>query len=342
MRAAFFKSHGGPDRIRVGDVPDPVLAPGEALVRVRACALNRLDLWTLANTPGLSVSLPHIGGADVFGVVESAPNGALAKAGDEVVLSPGLSCGSCPACKAGRDNLCGEFRILGLQIGGGLAEKISIPAQNLVPAGASLSPEEWAALPVTFMTAWHMLSTRAGIKPGSWVFVQGAGSGVGCAAIEVAKFVGAKVLAAARTESKRARAIAAGAEAAFDPADPALPARVRAATGGAGADIVVEHIGGTVFEKSLECLAPGGRLVTCGATIGAEARVDLLSLFWRERSVLGSMLGTHRELLDMVSLARSGVLKPVVDRVFPLSEARAAYARLASGEAYGKVVVRIS
>lgn len=342
MRAAFFEKHGGVENLRVGDLPDPAPGPADAVVRVSACALNHLDLWVLGGLPGMPVPLPHVGGNDVFGTVESAPPGAPAKAGETVIVCPGLSCGGCRECKRGRESLCASYEILGFQAQGGLAERVAVPARNLIPVGGELSPEEWAAVPLTFLTAWHMLSTRGGIRPGDVVLVQAAGSGVGAAAIPIARFAGARVFATSRSAEKRRRALAAGAEAAFDTSEPNWPKLVKEASGGRGADIVVEHVGGAVFEKSLQCLAPGGRVVTCGATIGFEVKLDLRFFFYKELSVHGALMGSQKELADAVSLVRAGSLKPVVDKVFPLAETRAAYERLQSGEQYGKVVVRVA
>jgi NADPH:quinone reductase-like Zn-dependent oxidoreductase len=284
--------------------------------------------------------LPHISGSDIAGEVVAAPAGAPAT-GTRVMLQPGLSCGACAACLSGADNFCPRYDVLGYRSNGGYAELVKVPAANLVPIPASVDFVTAAAFPLTFLTAWHMLVTRAGIRPGEWVLVLAAGSGVGQAAIQVAHLHGAHVIATAGTEEKRRKAEKLGAHAVLDHHDAALADRVRAAAGGRGVEIVVEHVGEATWERSVRALAPGGRLVTCGATTGPGGRIDLRVLFARQISLLGSFMGSKGELLAIAPLLFDERLRPVVDSVHPLAGAAEAQARLETGESFGKIVLEV-
>jgi NADPH:quinone reductase-like Zn-dependent oxidoreductase len=340
VKAIRFHQHGGPDVLRYEDAPDPEQGPGEAVVRVRACALNHLDLWERRGLERIRIPLPHISGSDIAGEVVAAPAGGPA-AGTRVMLQPGLSCGACPACLSGADNFCPRYDVLGYRSNGGYAELVKVPAANLVPIPASVDFVTAAAFPLTFLTAWHMLVTRARIRPGEWVLVLAAGSGVGQAAIQVAHLHGARVIATAGTEEKRRKAEKLGAHAVLDHHDAALADRVRAAAGGRGVEIVVEHVGEATWERSVRALAPGGRLVTCGATTGPGGRIDLRVLFARQISLLGSFMGSKGELLAIAPLLFDGRLRPVMDSVHPLTRAGEAQARLETGESFGKIVLDV-
>jgi NADPH:quinone reductase-like Zn-dependent oxidoreductase len=337
MRAARFHAHGGPDVIRYEDAPDPRPAEGRALVRVRACALNHLDLWQRRGLDRITIPLPHISGADVAGEVVEAGGGAV-PAGTRVLLQPGLSCGACAACLDGRDNECLAYDVLGYQSDGGYAELVSVPAGNLVPIPDHIGFVEAAAFPLTFVTAWHMLITRAALRAGDWVLVLAGGSGVGQAAIQIARLHGARVLATAGP-AKTARTLELGAERVFDHYADDFARSVREATGGGGADVVVEHVGEATWERSVRALARGGRLVTCGATTGSRGAMDLRHLFARQLSLLGSYMGRKSELLAAAPAFFDGKLRPVVDEVLPLSAAAEAHRRLESGQHFGKIVL---
>ena len=272
MKAVRFHAHGGPDVLRYEEVPEPLAGPGEALVRVRACALNHLDLWQRRGIERVTIPFPHISGADVAGEVESSPDGEFAP-GRRVMLQPGLSCGRCAACLDGRDNECARYDVLGYQSDGGYAEYVKVPAQNLIAIPDAIGFVEAAAFPLTFLTAWHMLVTRARLRAGDDVLVLGAGSGVGQAAIQVAWLHGARVFATAGSDEKLAKARQLGAYEVINHDSEDLPKRVREFTNGRGVDIVVEHVGTATWDRSLKCLARGGRLVTCGATTRPR-RVD--------------------------------------------------------------------
>jgi NADPH:quinone reductase-like Zn-dependent oxidoreductase len=335
MHAIRFHEHGGPEVLRYEEAPDPVWGPGEALVRVRACALNHLDLFQRRGLQRVAIPLPHISGSDVAGDVV----GGDGEAGQRVMLQPGLSCGHCAACLGGRDNECGRYDILGYRTDGGYAEIVKVPVRNLVPIPASVTYVEAAAFPLTFVTAWHMLVTRAAVKPGDDVLVLAAGSGVGQAAIQVAALHGARVLATGGSAEKLEQARRLGAAEVIDHHAQDISAEVKRLTNRRGVDIVVEHVGQATWQSSLRSLAPGGRLVTCGATTGPDVAVDLRFLFSRQLSLLGSYMGTKSELLSAARFFFAGRLKPVVDRTFPLSAAAEAQRHLEAARHFGKIVL---
>ncbi len=340
MRAVAFDRCGGPEVLVMRDLPEPRCGADEAVVEVRACGINHLDLWVRGGLPGLAPELPHILGSDVVGVV--AECGAAVrgvKPGDPVLVHPTLSCGVCEACRAGDDNLCGAHDVLGRARNGGYAERVAVPAANLFPFPANLTWEEAAAVPLVFLTAWHMLVTRARVRAGEDVLVVGAGSGVGSAAVQIARLLGARVIATAGGAAKCERARALGAHEVLDHAPGDFAPAVRTLTGRKGVEVVFEHVGGAVFEQAVACLARDGRLVTCGATIGADVRLNVNALFGRHLTLMGSWMGTRRDLAEVLRFVADGRLKPVVDRVMPLAEARAAHERIERREHFGKVVL---
>ena len=337
MKAVRFHEHGGPEVLRFEDAPDPPAAPGRAIVRVRACALNHLDLWERRGIDRVKLPLPHISGSDVAGEVVDPGDSALA-AGTRVMLQPGLRCSVCPACADGRDNHCVRYDVLGLQSDGGYAELVSVPDENLIPIPGHVDFTTAAAFPLTFLTAWHMLVTRAGVREGDVVLVLAGGSGVGQAAIQLARHFGARVFAtSAPAKADRTRAL--GAEAVFDHYDGDFARDVRHATGGRGADIVVEHVGQATWDRSVRALATGGRLVTCGATTGAAGGLNLQHLFARQLSILGSYMGTFAELRAATPLLFEGRVAPVIDVVLPLARAADAQRRLEERGQFGKIVL---
>jgi NADPH:quinone reductase-like Zn-dependent oxidoreductase len=345
MRAALFRRHGGPEVMEVGEVPTPAPGPGEAQVRVAAAALNHIDLLLRQGLPALPVPLPHVSGGDVCGVVSALGAGVRGvREGERVLVNPGLSCGRCAACLAGRDNLCPEYRLLGEHRWGGQAEYVVVPAANLVPVpreAVPLDDAELAAVPIVFITAWQMLVDRAQIRQGETVLVLAAGSGVGTAAIQIAKLWGARVIAAASTGEKLAAARRLGADETIDYTQADLVAEVKRMTGRRGVDIVVEHVGAATFPQSVVVCARGGRIVTCGATSGHAPPLDLRHVFWRQLSILGSTLASKARLYDVVALLGAGRLRPVVDRVLPLDAVAAGHRVLESRAAFGKVVLAL-
>jgi NADPH:quinone reductase-like Zn-dependent oxidoreductase len=340
VKAVRFHEHGGVDVLRYEDAPDPAPRAGDALVRVRACALNHLDLWQRRGMERVRIPLPHTSGSDVAGeIVEPGRSGL--PPGSRVMLQPGISCGRCRACLSGRDNECPSYGVLGYQTDGGYAQLVTVPPENLVPLPADADLVAAAAFPLTFLTAWHMLVGRAGVKPGDDVLVLAGGSGVGQAAIQIATLHGARVIATGGTDEKLARARDLGADAVVNHHTDDVPARVRELTGGRGADVVVEHVGQATWNRSLRCLGRSGRLVTCGATTGPRADIDLRVLFSRQLSLLGSYMGRKGELLEAVPFFLAGRLRPAIDRVYPLPDAAAAQARLEAAGQFGKIVLEI-
>jgi NADPH:quinone reductase-like Zn-dependent oxidoreductase len=342
MKAIVFAAHGGPEVLKYADAPDPVVRPNEVLVRVKACALNHLDLWVRRGIPGVAFPLPHILGSDISGeIAQIGADVSTVRVGQKVVLAPGVSCGKCAACVAGQDNRCRQFTNLGYMIDGGCAEFVRAPEVNCLPFPENLTFEEAASIPLVFQTAWHMLLARAELQPGEDVLVLGAGSGVGSAAIQIAKFFGARVIATAGSDEKLQKAKELGADHLINHKTQKIREEVRRITNKRGVDVVFEHVGTATWDDSLASLAAGGRLVTCGATTGYDAKVDLRFLFSRQLALLGSYMGTKSELHSVMRLVASGRFKPIVDRVFPLAEAAAAHAYLESGSQFGKIVLKV-
>lgn len=340
MKAIRFHEHGDVGVLRYEDAPDPVAAPGRAIVRVRACALNHLDLWERRGLDRVKLPLPHISGSDIAGEVFDPGGSALAR-GARVMLQPGLRCGHCRACAEGRENQCREYDVLGLRSDGGYAELVSVPVENLISLPADIDFTTAAAFPLTFLTAWHMLMTRAQLHAGDVVLVLAGGSGVGQAAIQLARHFGARVFAtSAAAKAERTRAL--GAEHVFDHYAGDFAADLRRLTDGRGADIVVEHVGEATWERSVRALAAGGRLVTCGATTGHAAAVDLRHLFARQLSLLGCYMGRFSELQAASALLFEGHVQPVIDTVFPLAQAADAQRRLEEKGQFGKIVLAVS
>ena len=322
------------------DAPEPRIKANEVLLRVRASALNHLDLFVRNGIPGAKFALPHVLGSDIAG--EVAAVGELCervKPGWRVMLAPGLSCRQCPQCLAGQDNFCRKYTLFGLGVDGGNTELLAAPEYAAIQIPDDMSFEEAAATPLVFLTAWHMLTARARLQMGEDVLVLAASSGVGSAAIQIAKLMRCRVIATAGGEPKLARAKELGADYTIDHYGQDIAAEVRRITGKRGVDVVFEHVGKATWEKSVASLAPGGRLVTCGATTGYEAAVDLRFLFSRQYSLLGSFMGTMGELHQVLKFVFRKELRPVIDRVYPLAEIRAAHERLENKEQFGKIVV---
>ncbi|MFH1278140.1 MAG: zinc-binding dehydrogenase [Candidatus Eisenbacteria bacterium] len=343
MKGVVVREHGGYEALRIEDLSDPSPGAGEVLVEVRAVAVNYLDIWVRRGVPGHSFPLPLIPGNDVAGVVAGVGEGAAGVAvGDEVVLGPGVSCGVCPACVSGRDHRCRSYGILGESRDGGCAEKIVVPRANVFRKPKNLSFEEGAAVPLAFLTAWHMLVDRAEIRPGETVLVHAGGSGVGSSAVQIAKMWGAEVIATAGGAEKAARARELGADHVVDTKKDDFVKAVKEITGKQGVDVVFEHVGAATWEGSLRSLAWHGRLVTCGATSGHEVPLNLRVLFFKSISILGSTMGSKGEVAEILRHVEAGRLRPVVDRVLPLERVAEAHRLLEEREVFGKVVLRVS
>jgi len=343
MKAVFFSQHGGPDVLQVGEVPNPQIKANEVLIEVRACALNHLDVWVRNGLPGIKIPLPPILGCDVAGVVREVGDLVTwTKPGDEVMVQPGVSCGHCPECLAGRDNMCDEYDIIGYRRDGGYAEFVAVRGVNIIPKPKDLSWEEAAALPLVTLTAWHMLVARAHLQPGEDVLIHAAGSGVGSLGIQIAKLLGAHVIATASSDEKLTKARELGADETVNYSHDDWPKQVKRLTNGRGVDVVFEHTGEATWPGSILSLKKGGRLVTCGATSGFDARTDLRHVFYRHLTILGSMMGSKADLLAAMKFIESGQIRAVVDRVLPLEEARKAHELMEDRAQFGKLVLNVS
>jgi len=338
VKAVRFHETGAPEVLKYEEVPKPQVDAGEVLIRVRACAVNRLDLWLRSGT--YRRKLPHIPGSEFSGDVAEIGSGVSGfSVGDKVLIYPGLSDHTCKYCLAGEESMCVNFRIIGAATDGGYAEYAKVPAENLFRIPNGLSYEQAASIPLVFLTAWHMLITRARLRVGESVLIHAAGSGIGSAAIQIAKLAGATVLATAGSEEKLAKAKELGADYLINYEQGDFAEQVKELTGGEGVQVVFEHTGARTFPGSIRSLADGGRLVTAGATTGAEAAVDIRDLYTRQLTFMGSMLGTRAELIEILRLAGEKKLVPVIDRVMPLSDAAEAHRLLADRKQFGKIVL---
>ena len=340
MKAVRFHQFGGTDTLVYEEAPTPKAGPGEVVVQVKACALNHLDLWIEQGVPAYKIELPHIPGSDFAGIVsEIGPGVEGVDLGRRVVVAPGLSCFRCAYCLSGRDNLCDRYRIIGAGTDGGYAEFAKVPAANLLPIPEGISFEEAAAFPITFVTAWHMLITRAALKPGQDLLVLAGGSGVGSAAIQIGKLAGARVIATASTPKKLDQARQAGADLLIHYAERDFGREAIKMTKGRGVDVVFEHVGPATFGKSVVALAKGGVIVTCGATTGPTTELDLRHIFWKDLSIMGARVGTRAEMETVTRLVGERKLKPIIDSVYPLSKAREAQEKMRARDLFGKVIL---
>lgn len=341
MKAVYFNEHGGPDKLIYGDLPEPAIGPTEVLVRVKAAAMNHLDLWTRRGLPGREVRMPHVSGSEGSGDVVRIGSGVdNVKEGDAVIITPPYSCNRCEYCFSNQDSLCLQYGMLGVKRHGCFAEYVAAPAQSLYPLPSNLSYEEAASIPLVFITAWHMLVFRARLRPGEDVLVQAAGSGVGIAAIQIAKLFGARVFATASTQEKLDKAKALGADILINYKEKNFAHEIRSITGKRGVDVIFEHTGAEQWEKNLLALARGGRLITCGATSGPNVGLDLRHVFSRQLSIIGSYMGGKQDFLDVFRFVAQGKLKPVIDSIFPLSELRKAEEKMEDRNVFGKIVIR--
>lgn len=339
MNAVVLREHGGPEVLRYEQIERPEPGPGEVRVRVRAVAMNHMDLWVRKGGPAFHLEYPHRLGCDVAGEIDALGAGVVDEVGRKVVLQPGVSCMRCAQCLGGHDNLCRWYRILGENTQGGYGEYLVVPAVNVAPYPGTLSFTDAAASLLTNLTAWQMVVHKARVQPGDTVLVQGAGSGVGVAAIQIAKLFGARVIATAGSDEKCAKAKALGADEAVNYTTGDFVAAARAATGKRGVDAVIEHVGGDVFAKSIKATRNGGRIVTCGATSGFHPEIDLRHIFFRQIEILGSTMGSKADLLAVLDHVAAGRIKPIVHAVMPLAQAADAHRLLESRAAFGKVVL---
>jgi NADPH:quinone reductase-like Zn-dependent oxidoreductase len=338
MKAVRIHQFGGPEVLNYEEVADPKPRKDEVLVRVKACAMNHLDLWVRKGLPG--VKLPHILGSDIAGeIVELGEYVSDYHTGQRVLLAPMYFCNYCSKCVAGLQNQCPKFTVLGNGADGGNCELISVPVVNVIPIPENMNFEQAASVPLVFLTAWHMLVGRAGIRQGQTVLVLAGSSGVGIAAIQIAKLFHARVITTAGNPAKIDRALQLGADHAIDHYKQKISEEIRKLTSKEGVDIVVEHVGSATWENSMKSLKPGGVIVTCGATSGPNASFDLRFLFSRQLAFLGSYMGTMGELYEVLGHVFAGRLDPVIDRTFPLSEISAAHEYMEKSEMFGKIVL---
>jgi len=338
MKAVRIHEFGGPEVLRYEDVPDPQPRKDQVLIRVKACAMNHLDIWVRKGLPG--VNLPHILGSDIAGEIVAIGEYVTGfKPGQRVMLAPMHFCNHCAKCVAGLQNECREFTVLGNGVDGGNCELIGVPAVNVIPIPESLDFNQAASVPLVFLTAWHMLVGRAGIRLGQTVLVLGAGSGVGIAAIQIAKLFHARVITTAGDEAKLEKGRALGADYGINHYAQKISQEVRKITEKEGVDIVVEHVGAATWDESMKSLKPGGTIVTCGATTGPNAGFDLRFVYSRQLNMLGSYMGTMGELYEVLAHVFAGRLKPVVDRTFSLRDARTAHEHMENSQMFGKIVL---
>lgn len=340
MKAVYFTGHGEIDVLTYGELPDPVPGHGEVLVRVRACGVNHVDLWVRRGLPFLKVAFPFVPGVDIAGEVAAVgPETSAVQVGARVVVSPGVSCGRCERCLSGWDNHCDRYRLIGEHLPGGYAELVKVPAQNVFPLPQEMSFEVAACLPAAFGTAWNMVFAKAKLEPGEWVLVHAGGSGVGSAAIQLARMAGANVITTAGTDEKVEKAKALGAHYGINYKTHEFLHEVRRITKKRGVDVVIEHIGEDVWERSLLCLTTGGRLVTCGASSGYLPKTNLRHVFFRNLQILGVTTGSKAWMHRIVQLVSEGKLQAVLDRVLPLADARRAHQLMEQRQLFGKLVL---
>jgi NADPH:quinone reductase-like Zn-dependent oxidoreductase len=339
MRAMAFAEPGGVDVLQLMDLPTPTLDDDEVLVQVKACALNHLDLWVRKGLPA-KIPMPHIGGCETAGVITAVgPRVKGWQVGQRVLISPGQSCLACEWCAQGLDSCCAEYHIAGYQTQGGFAEFTKARACDLLPISEAWSFAEWAAIPLTFVTAWNMLHNKARIQANDEVVVFGASSGVGVAALQIARLAGAHVFAVAGSDEKLRRAEELGAHVLLNYNTQDMAKEVKARTKGRGADIVFEHVGASVWQQATRCLGRNGRIITCGATTGPKVEIDLRFFFTQQHAILGAYMGGRHDLIQCLKLVERRVFRPVVDSVFPLEQLRAAQERMEHREMFGKIVV---
>lgn len=342
MKAIQLLSHGAPGQLRFGDVPDPVPAEGEVLIRVRACGLNRLDLWVEEGKLPIEVDLPRVPGGEISGeVLQTGPNVTGWKEGDRVSVQSNLFCGECEFCVRGDESICLRGELLGVQRDGGFAELLAVPARALVPLPDRVDFLASASLTLAASTAMHMLTRRAEVRQGDWVLVSAGASGVGSAAIQIARELGAYVIATGSSEAKRQFAVDRGAHHVVDSSHDDWPAEVRRLTRKRGVDIAVEHVGGDVLARCFTCLARGGAVVTCGATAGREVSLSLWPLFVKEHKLVGSYGRNRKDIAATLDWAAKGKLKPSIHQTFSLEKTRLAYDALRARNVIGKVVIAI-
>ena len=340
MKAVVFDRHGGPEVLRSEDVPEPAPARGDVVIEVKAASINHIDIFLRRGMPGIKVPMPKIIGSDAAGVIrEIGLEVSGLRIGQRVTINPGISCGHCEFCAAGFGSQCLTYAMVGENTDGAYAQLLKVPSHIVLPIPDSISFEDAAAAPLVFMTAWSMMVNKGNIRPGEDVLILGAGAGVGTAAIQIAKMVGCRVFAAASTEEKLQRAKQLGADFLINYKTEEFDKKVRDLTNRRGVDVVVDYIGADTWVRSLRSARRGGRVLTCGATTGFAPQTDLRQIFFRQVQVIGSTMGSNREFLDVMKCVFRGQLKPVIDRVLPLEEARKGHELIEARAVFGKIVL---
>jgi NADPH:quinone reductase-like Zn-dependent oxidoreductase len=341
VKALAFNEFGGPDKLKLQDVPDPKIRPHEVLVNVRACALNHLDIFVREGIPALKTPLPFWTGCDIAGeIAEVGASAQGVKVGDRVAVNPNLTCGRCEFCAQGEDSLCVKYGILGEHVPGGLAEYVAVRADNVLPLPATVSFEEAASFILTNMTAWRMVVTQGQVRAGQDVLVIGVGGGVSSTAVQIARLCGARVIVTSSDDAKLEKAKALGAEVGINyKKNPGWAKDVFEATGKRGVDLVIENVGAATWKDSIRSLKGGGRLVTCGATSGPIGETLIPLVFWKQVHIIGSTMANRKEFNDVMGLFFKGRLKAIIDEVVPLKDGAAAQQRLAEGKQFGKIVL---
>ena len=340
MKAIIFHEQGGVEKLLYEEVPTPEITPSEVLVKVRACAVNHLDIRARRDRPEVQ-PFPHILGSDISGeVVEVGAEVHNVAVGDRVVLAPCIPCEQCPDCLNGDENMCDSQALLGFQTNGGYAEYVRAPAKNAIQISSDLSYDNASAIPIAYLTAWHMLVTRAEVRPGDDVLVLSAGSGVGSAGLQIAKLCGARVFATASTDEKLERARQMGADFTINYTQTDFSTAVLDATAGRGVDVVFEHVGAATWAQSIASLGKKGRLVSCGATTGNMGEIDIRKMYQKQLTLMGSALGTTSELQTIIRLAEQGKLTPTIAQVLPLQAAAEAHRIIEARENFGKVCLQ--
>ena len=342
MRAVFIESHGGPEVIRIGELPDPEPGPGQVRIRVVTASLNHLDLWVRAGIPGIEQTFPHVLGADGAGIVDAVGPGVNdVTPGDEVYIQPGLFCGHCEFCLAGEESLCVRFRLLGEHVSGTLAERVVVPAVNVYRKPRGLDWSRAAAFPLAYQTAWRLVLTAGGLRAGESVLIHGVGGGVASAALQISKYAGALVYVTSSSVDKLDRAIGLGADVAIDYTRESVPGKIRELTARRGVDLVVDNVGRSTWRDSIECVRRGGRIATCGATTGNDADTPINRVYWKQISIHGSTMANRREFRQIARLVEGRRIEPLIDVEIPFEEAPAGLDRMAAGDQFGKIVIRI-
>lgn len=340
MKCVRIHAHGGVEQLIAEEVATPAVGPNDVLVQVKATSVNHLDIWVRQGLPGVKFPLPMIPGVDAAGIVAGTGETVRhVKAGDRVVVAQGISCGHCKYCLNGDDNLCKDYRLIGEHRDGADAEYIAVPARNIIKLADSIAFETAAAVALVFLTAWQMLVDKAKVKPAEDVLVIGVGSGVGSAGVQIAKMLGARVIATTSSEEKAAKAVELGVDEVINYKKQNVLEEIRRLTDKKGVDVVFDHIGASVWEENIKALSKGGRLVTCGATSGYDAKTDLRYVFYKQLQILGSTMGRKGDLVTILKLIEQGKLKPVIDRVMPLAAVREAHRIVEEGRHFGKVVL---